>query len=188
MKALFLLVFAAAVFGMCFAVDKGSARLLQKAKSRDSVRLPLRYPILSVCAFLCALIAGIHGIHSKSPLFICAAVCFLGVGIYGLYAYHNMKITYDEQGFLLKNGKFSKKFAFGDIAYQRVAITKRACCLVLCTKEDEVVLYSYMQGFEPFLQAAYLGYCKANGLDPEAQEWHNPSDHRWFPDDIDAEK
>ncbi len=188
MKPLFLILFAAFVFGLCFGVDKGSARLLRKAKNRTSVRLPLRYPLLSVLAFVCALIVGVHGIRSKSPLFLIAAVCFLGVGIYGLYAYHNMRITYNKEGFFFQNGRFSKKFSFGDIAYQRVAITRRGCCLVLCTQEEEVVLYSNMQGFSPFLEAAYLGYCRAKGLDPEAQPWHDPEEHRWFPDDIDAEK
>ena len=60
--------------------------------------------------------------------------------------------------------------------------------LVLCLGEAEVVLYSNMQGFSPFLEAAYLAWCQAKQLDPQAQDFHNPADYRWFPDQPEKER
>ena len=84
--------------------------------------------------------------------------------------------------FTFRRGRLRQAFQFVDISGQRVAITRRGCCLVLCLGEAEVVLYSNMQGFSPFLEAAYLAWCQAKQLDPQAQDFHNPADYRWFPD------
>ena len=69
---------------------------------------------------------------------------------------------------------------------QGVGIVRlRTVCLVLCTEEGNVVLYNNMQGFSAFLETAYTNWCRQRGLDPQAQDWHNPADHRWFPDQPD---
>lgn len=182
MKYLLLLLFAALVFGLCFLADKGLNRLRHWAVQRPAVRLPLRYPLLSAILLLVAALAAAYGISAKSPLFGCAAALFVGVAIYSLHSYRSTRIDYTDTDFTFRSGKVRHTFRFSEIDGQRVAISKHTSCLVLCLGPDEVVLYSNMQGFSPFLEAAYRGWCQAKGLDPHAQAWHDPSDHRWFPD------
>lgn len=182
MKYFFLLLFAALVFGLCFLVDKLTGRLRKKAGLSPVVRLPLRYPVAAALLTLTAVGAGIYAVVKHSGLFGGVAAVLLALAVYFLYCYGQMGIDYDEERFTFRKGKVSQKFAFGDIDGQRVAVSRRSFCLVLCLGKDEVVIYGNMQGVQPFLNTAYQGWCRAKGLDPEAQDWHNPADFRWFPD------
>ena len=98
---------------------------------------------------------------------------------------HRTGIDYTSDCFTFRAGSQLKTFSFSQIQGQRVAISRRTVCLVLCTEEGNVVLYSNMQGFSAFLETAYTNWCRQKGLDPQAQDWHNPADHRWFPDQPD---
>ncbi len=182
MKYAFLLLYAALIFGMCFLCDKIISALFRWAKNRKTVRLPLRYPLVSALLVLVAAGVGVYAVCSKSLLFGLAAVVFLGVAICAFCAYRSTEITYDQELFQFRKGSIQKTFYFRDIVGQRADVTRRVKCLVLCIGENDVVLYSNMQGYEPFLTTAYKSWCAARSLDPEKQDWHDPEDTRWFPD------
>lgn len=182
MKYFFLLLFAALVFGLCFLVDKLTGRLWEKAVRSPVVRLPLRYPVAAALLTLTGVGVGIYAVMKRSVLFGVGAAVLLALAVYFLYCYRRMGIDYDGEGFTFRKGRVSQRFAFGAIDGQRVAVSRRSFCLVLCLGRDEVVIYGNMQGVRPFLDAAYQGWCRAKGLDPAAQDWHNPADFRWFPD------
>lgn len=188
LKALFLLLFMAAVFGLCFLVDKLCARIRQRAKNAPSVRPPLRYPVLAVLLALASIGCGIYGALEKNLMFLLAAAVLLGLGVYFVIYYRSTGITYTDRDFTFRSGKTRRTFPFGDIEGQRVAVSRGSVCLVLCLGVDEVVLYSHMQGFRPFLDRAFRGWCHARGLDPAGQDWYNPENHQWFPDQPGAEK
>lgn len=182
---LILLVFMALVFGLCFLVDKGVARLRRRTENASQVRPPLLYPAMSGALALAAVGCLIYGVLKGKLIYGAAAVVFLGVGIYAMVYYFTTGIRYTDTHFTFRSGKQRKTFAFDDIRGQRVAVSRKSVCLVLCLDRDQVVLYNNMQGFAPFLNRAYKGWCLAKNLDPAGQVWHDPSDHRWFPDQPD---
>ena len=48
MKYIWLVLFLAAVFGLCFFADRCIGKVQARAQRRPAVRLPLRYPLLCV--------------------------------------------------------------------------------------------------------------------------------------------
>lgn len=183
MKYLGMILFGLLVFGLCFVVDKASGALLRWAKNRPCVRMPLRYPILAAALLAASIGTAAYAISNRAVLFGVAALVFLGVAVFALYTYSSTRIDYDENTFTYRSGSQSKTFRFGEIDCQRVSINKGGCCLVLVLGLDEAVFYGNMQGFAPFLEQAWQGWCCAKGLDPDTQPWHDPKDYRWFPDD-----
>lgn len=184
MKYLLLALFAMAVFGICFLADKGFNLLRKRAEASPVVRLPLRYPVMALVLAVVAVPVGIYGFFVKNVIYVCVGLCFLAMAVWAAAHYCRTGIIYDDRAFQFRSGSVQRTFRFRDIDGQRVAIYKRSCCLVLCLGHDEVVLYSNMQGFEPFLAQAYRCWCREKGLDPEGQDWHDPADHRWFPDQL----
>lgn len=182
MKYVFIAIFMALVFGVLFLLDKLITALMRFAKERSQVKPPVRYPVGAVLLVLLAVGVGIYAARVKSILFAAAAVTFLGIAIWAWIYYKNTSITYNEETFCFHSGSVKKTFSFAHIDGQRVDVTRKTKCLVLCIGQDDVVLYSNMQGYEPFLRQGYLSWCKAKGLDPEAQSWHDPKQSQWFPD------
>lgn len=188
MKYLFLLLFAALVFLLCFLVDRGVGAIRRRASNAPQVRLPLRYPLTAGILIVAALGVGIYALWRRSWTFAAVALCFAGVAGYTLYCYLGTRIDYDRETFTFRSGKTERTFRFCDIDGQRVAVSKRNCCLVLCLGRDEVVLYGNMQGFHPFLEAAFEAWCLGRGVSPEEQTWRNPANHQWFPDQPEEEE
>lgn len=187
MKLLFCALFAGLIFGACFLVDRGIAAVKGRAGQSGVVRMPLRYPVLAGVLILGAAVLAFTAWQRKSLLYGLAGAVFAAVAVYALYAYCTTSIRYGKTAFTFRRGRLRREFQFGEISGQRVAVTRRGCCLVLCLGESEVVLYSNMQGFSPFLEAAYLAWCQAKQLDPETQEFYHPADYRWFPDQPEKE-
>ena len=185
MKYIWLVLFLAAVFGLCFFADRYIGKVQARAQRRPAVRLPLRYPLLCVLLLLVAPVSAWYGVTHAAPLFVAGAVLLAGISLYAAWTYHRTGIDYTSDCFTFRAGSQLKTFSFSQIQGQRVAISRRTVCLVLCTEEGNVVLYSNMQGFSAFLETAYTNWCRQKGLDPQAQVWHNPADHRWFPDQPD---
>ena len=150
------------------------AFLQTDALARCRRGLPLRYPLLCVLLLLVAPVSAWYGVTHAAPLFVAGAVLLAGISLYAAWTYHRTGIDYTSDCFTFRAGSQLKTFSFS-----------RTVCLVLCTEEGNVVLYSNMQGFSAFLETAYTNWCRQKGLDPQAQDWHNPADHRWFPDQPD---
>lgn len=187
MKYVLLVLFLAAVFGLCFLADRGIGKVQAWAQRRPVVRLPLHYPVLSLLLLLAAPVSAWYGLTHAAPLFFVGAVLLAGISLYAAWTYRRTGIDYTGDHFTFRSGRQKKTFQFRQIQGQRVAISRGKSCLVLCTEEGNVVLYSNMQGFTAFLEVAYAGWCRQRGLDPQAQDWHDPQDHRWFPDQPDEE-
>lgn len=152
---------------------------------RPVVRLPLRYPILSALLLGAVIPCAWYGIAGKAPMFLAGAVLLAGMSLYAISTYRKTGIDYTEDGFTFRAGRQTARFRYAQILGQRVSIARRSVCLVLCTEAGNVVLQNNMQGFTRFLEAAYAGWCRQKGLDPQGQSWHDPADYRWFPDQPD---
>ena len=184
MKYLVLLLFMGLCFVFCFLMDKVLSAFMARARERSQVKPPVRYPVLSVVLTLAGLGVLVYGIVKKDWRFQLISPVFLAIAVYGFWYYATTGITYEGDSFTFRLGRTCREFSFGDIRYQRVNVSKKTVCLVLRLGEadPELVLYSNMQGYEPFLRHGWLAWCQAKGLDPEDQAWHDPADHRWFPD------
>lgn len=183
MKYAILAVFIALAFGLCFLGDKLFGLVLARVRNRKRVLPPLRYPVLSGVLLLAALGSGIFGIRWGKPLYVVVAAVFLATAIGTLIYYRSTGITYDKETFTFYRGSTRETFRFDQIRGQRSDVTLKVKCLVLCVADKDVVLYSNMQGYTPFLTQAYESWCRAKELDPLAQDWHDPADTRWFPEE-----
>ena len=79
MKYIWLVLFLAAVFGLCFFADRCIGKVQARAQRRPAVRLPLRYPLLCVLLLLVAPVSAWYGITHAAPLFVAGAVLLAGI-------------------------------------------------------------------------------------------------------------
>ncbi len=187
MKYAILLGFMALAFGLCFLGDKVVTAMVNRAKNRKRVMPPLRYPVMAVVLALAGGAVAWYGLSIHKPLYMVVAAVFLAVAVWSAVYYCTTGITYDGESFTFRRGSFRKTFRFDQIRGQRSDVTMKIKCLVLCVEDQDVVLYSNMQGYVPFLTCAYESWCRAKGLDPTNQDWHDPADTRWFPEEAEEE-
>ncbi len=183
MKYVILVAFMALAFGLCFLGDKVITIIVTRAKNRSRVMPPLRYPVLAGVLTLVAVVAAVYGFGAEKVLYLAVAAVFLAVAVWAVVYYCTTSITYDAKTFTFRRGNLRQSFRFDQIRAQRSDVTLKVKCLVLCVEDKDVVLYSNMQGYTPFLTQAWESWCKARGLDPNQQDWHDPADTRWFPDE-----
>lgn len=188
MKYVILVIYAALIFGLCFVVDKVTGWIIRRCQERDTVKPPLRYPVLTCVLLAAAAGLVVYAIHVRKLQYLLGTGVFLAVAVYALVYYRSTEITYNKTSFVFHRGKQKARFHFADIVGQRADVTRKTKCLVLCIGDDQVVVYSNMQGYRRFLTQAYESWCQAKGLDPAAQPWHDPADTRWFPDMPDDEE
>ena len=94
MKYIWLVLFLAAVFGLCFFADRCIGKVQARAQRRPAVRLPLRYPLLCVLLLLVAPVSAWYGVTHAAPLFVAGAVLLAGISLYAAWTYHRTGIDY----------------------------------------------------------------------------------------------
>ena len=95
MKYIWLVLFLAAVFGLCFFADRCIGKVQARAQRRPAVRLPLRYPLLCVLLLLVAPVSAWYGVTHAAPLFVAGAVLLAGISLYAAWTYHRTGIDYN---------------------------------------------------------------------------------------------
>ena len=181
-----IILVAAATFGLCFLFDKGFQKVFRRKKqyrSGLSVRLNKMYSIIGVClSFLgvCAIVTG--STDTDSLLYGGVIVLLLGIS---LCIYHvSSGIFYDEDSFVCTAfGKKDRTYRFEEIRSQKLYASTGGSLIVelLMADKTAVSVHTTMVGAYPFLDAAYLGWCRQTGRDPEACDFHDPANHLWFP-------
>ena len=181
------LIVAALVFGACFAVDKGFTKLFrsrEQHKSGLAVKLNKRYALFGL--FLAVLgIAGIlAGIGGGLGLMILSVIVLAMAA--GLIAYYlSFGIYYDADSFIHSGfGKTSLTYRFSDIKAQKLYVIQGGAMVVELHMEDgsAVSVQTTMEGAYPFLDHAFAAWCRQKGMNPDSCEFHDPAQHRWFPD------
>ena len=192
MEFLAFLVVAAAVFGICYLVDKSFAKAFRsKAQHRSgmAVRASKTYGVFGVC--LCAI--GVLGIcvgvadNSLGLLIGGIAVLLMGIGL--AVHYLSFGIFYDGESFLYSSfGKKSVTYAYKDIREQKLYMVQGGSISVELHMHDgsTVSLQSTMDGIYLFLDTAFAGWCLQTGRDPESCDFHDPSKSWWFPHEEEA--
>ena len=183
--AVYLLVIAA-VFGLCYFFDKGFQKLFRSKTQHRSglaVRLNKMYSIAGVLLSVLGVMAMING-SADGNILLYGGMMVLLLGI-GLSVYHlSFGIFYDEESFVYTSfGKKEITYRFSDIRGQKLYVITGGSIVVELHMADgkTVSVQTTMSGAYPFLDAAFSGWCLQTGKDPETCDFHDPSNHLWFP-------
>jgi len=181
-----ILLMAAVIFGICYLVDKTFTKLFRsKAQHRSgkAVRLSKRYGVFGVMLSVLGIMAICVG-GSGEPVLVWGGIFVLLMGI-GLAVYYlSFGIFYNEDSFL--HSRFGKKdvvYPYAEIQGQKLYLVQGGNIIVELHMQDgtAVSLQSSMDGIYPFLDAAFAAWCRQTGRDPEACDFHDPSQSLWFP-------
>ena len=185
MHFMVFLLAAAAVFGICYLVDKRfTAAFRSKAQHRSglAVRVSKMYGIMGTALCILGVLAIMAGI--RNILLLAGGVIVLAMGA-AMAAYYLTKgIFYDGESFLISGlGKKTITHAYKDIREQRLYIVQGGNVIIELHMHDgtAVSLTSNMEGVYPFLDTAFAGWCLQTGRDPQSCSFHDPSNHWWFP-------
>jgi hypothetical protein len=181
------LILAAAVFGLCFILDKGFARLFrgkQQHKSGLAVKPGKRTAVLGLFLMLLGVAGVLGGISSGTAMLVMSLVMLLLGG--GLVVYYlSFGIYYDEETFLVSSfGRQDRVYRYEQIREQQRFVVQGGSVIVELHMENGscVTVQTTMDGAYPFLDYAFARWCARKGMDPEACEFHDPAQHRWFPE------
>lgn len=187
MEYLAVILVAAAIFGLCYLVDKGFTKLFRSQAQHRSglaVRLSKRYGsgglILSVLG-LAAVFAGING--QDGWVLIAGGSIIIATGICLTVYYISFGVFYDENGFILSRfGKPSVTYTYKDIRAQQLYNNQGHTLIELHLADgNALLLQSTMTGVYPFLDFAFDIWCRQNGYRAEDCSFHDPSKSWWFP-------
>lgn len=179
-------IIAAAVFGICFLVDKGFTKIFRSQSQHHSgtaVRLNKRYGsiglILAVFG-LAVLFAGLPG----NWLFIGAGILIMALGIGLVVYYMTFGVFYDDEGFVLTTfGKRSTTYRYGQIRGQQLYVTTGNQTVIEIIMKDGRTfhLQSAMSGVYEFLDHAFAAWLMETGKALNECDFHDPKNSCWFP-------
>ena len=181
-----ILLIAAAVFGLCFAVDKAFAKLFRsKAQHRSgmAVRANKRYGLFGVILSVLGIMAVCVGI-ADGPVLLWGGIVVLLMGAALAVYYLSFGVFYDGETFLLSRfGKKEVTYRFSDIKGQKLYMVQGGNVIIELHMADgnTVSLQSTMDGVYPFLDTAFAAWCLQTGRDPRSCDFHDPSQSLWFP-------
>ena len=186
MSVVFILLVAAAVFGLCFAVDKLFTKLFRsRAQHRSgmAVRASKRYGIFGVMFSVMGILGIITGMVGEQVL-LWAGVVVLLMGIGLAVHYLSYGIFYDGESFLLcRFGRRSQEHRYSEIVSQKLYVLTGGSTVIELTLADgsTVSVQSTMEGVYPFMDTAFAGWCLETGHEMDQCDFYDPSKSWWFP-------
>ena len=185
MEWILILPVAAAVFGICFLLDKGFRKLF-RSKRQHASGLAVRAHKRNGTAGLLLMLLGIAAmLFSEGRLLFLIGgglVALIGAGL-GIYYLH-FGIFYDNDSFLC-TGMFQKSrtYRYADIRSQQLYLLTGGNMVIELHMADgsAVLVQSNMDGAYAFLDAAFDGWCRQTGTDPSGCDFHDPDNSCWFP-------
>ena len=186
MEFIATLLIAAAVFALCFLVDKGFAKAFRsKAQHRSgmAVRANKRYGVFGVILTVLGIMAVCMGISGDKVLLI-GGIFVLVLGICLAVYYLSFGIFYDGESFLLSRfGRKDREHRYDEIVSQKLYVITGGSTVIELTLKDgsTVSLQSTMDGVYPFMDTAFAGWCLETGRRMEDCDFYDPSKSWWFP-------
>ncbi len=182
MEIIGVLLVAALVFLLCFAIDKGFTKLFRSQaqhKSGLAVRLNKKYGAFG----LILVVLGVATIFAGTWLLIAAGCIIVAVGVGLVVYYMTFGVFYDESGFVLTTfGKKSTLYRYRDIVSQQLYNSYGNILIELNLVDGRSVqLQAGMTGVYPFLDKAFAAWCAQKGIDPAGCSFHDPENSCWFP-------
>ena len=186
MQFFLTLLIAAAVFGVCYLIDKSFTKAFRSKaqhKSGLAVRAPRKYSIFGTGLILLGIFAMIAGVtHGAVLLAGGFLVMLMGVGL--AWYYLGYGIFYDGESFLFSYPlKKDRTYEYLEIVGQKLYLIQGGSVVVELHMTDgtTVSVQSTMDGVYPFLDTAFAGWCLAKGVDPQDCDFHDPRNSLWFP-------
>lgn len=186
MSTLSVLFLAAAIFGICFAVDKAFTKAF-RSKAQHRSGMAVRANKLYGLAGLILMILGILGVLTglgANVLLLIGGIVVLILGICLVTYYLSFGVFYDGETMLIcRFGKKDREYYFRDILGQKLYLVQGGSILVELHMADgsAVSLQSSMEGVYTFLDTAFAAWCLQKGIDPQSCDFHDPSQSLWFP-------
>ena len=186
MSTLFVLFLAAAIFGICFAVDKAFTKAFRsKAQHRSgmAVRANKLYGLAGLILIILGILGFLTGLGANILLLI-GGIVVLILGICLVTYYLSFGVFYDGETMLIcRFGKKDREYYFRDILGQKLYLVQGGSILVELHMADgsAVSLQSSMEGVYTFLDTAFAAWCLQKGIDPQSCDFHDPSQSLWFP-------
>ena len=185
-----VILIAAAVFGLCFLVDRGFTKLFRSQSQHHSgkaVRLNKRYGSVG----LILTVFGIAVLFAGLPdnwLFIGCSILITALGVGLVVYYMTFGIYYDDETFLVERfGRKAEVFRYSDITAQKLYIAGASFVLELYLTEGKTLqLQAKMVGFQEFMDKAYEQWLSQTGRDPADCDFHDRERFQWFPDASEA--
>ena len=185
-----VILLIAAMFGLCFLVDKGFTKAFRGSaqhRSGLSVRQNKRYATVGFPIFVIGLAAVVTAAGNKALMIGGLILAVLGMG--RVVFYLSFGIYYDEDSFLVESfGKKRKVYFYKDIVHQQMYVLQGGGTIVELHMQDgsAVQLVSIMPDYDKFLHYAFARWCEAKGLQPENCPFHDTANSCWFPEKEDA--
>lgn len=181
-----IVLLVAAVFGLCFLIDKGYTKLFRsKAQHRSglSVRQNKRYGSMGLILTVIGIASMATSAGNKTMLIggIILIVMGCAMGVYYLCS----GIYYDDESFIVESiGKKSMTYRYRDILHQQLYILQGGGTIVELHMRDgsAVQVVSSMPDYDKFLNHAFLCWCRQKGIDPESCDFHDTANSCWFPE------
>ncbi len=186
MSTLFVLFLAAAIFGICFAVDKTFTKAFRsKAQHRSgmAVRANKLYGLAGLILMILGILGVLTGLGTNVLLLIGGSVVLI-LGICLVTYYLSFGVFYDGETMLIcRFGKKDREYYFRDIQGQKLYLVQGGNIIVELHMADgsAVSLQSSMEGVYTFLDTAFAAWCLQKGIDPQSCTFHDPSQSLWFP-------
>ena len=186
MSTVFVLLMAAAIFGICFAVDKAFSKAFRsKAQHRSglAVRANKMYGLFGLILSILGIL-GILTALGVNILLLAAGALVLVLGICLAVYYLSFGIFYDGETMLLcAFGRKDREYRFDSILGQKLYLVQGGNTLVELHITDgrTASLQSTMDGVYTFLDTAFAAWCMQKGIDPQSCDFHDPSQSLWFP-------
>ena len=186
MSSVFVLFLAAAIFGICFAVDKAFTKAFRsKAQHRSgmAVRANKLYGLAGLVLSILGILGFLTGMGANILLLI-GGLVVLALGIALIVYYLSFGIFYDGETMLVcAFGKKDREYFFREIQGQKLYLIQGGNIMVELHMSDgsAVSLQSSMDGIYTFLDTAFAAWCMQKGIDPQSCTFHDPSQSLWFP-------
>lgn len=180
-----LVIVLAAVFGVCYLVDKGFTKLFRGKVQHDtgkSVRLSKKFGSIGLIVAVVG-VAGIFAGIAENWLLTAGGGLLLLIGICLIVYYMSFGVYYDQDSFILSTfGKKSTTYHFRDITSQQLYITAAGTLIELYLRDGRTLqLQPGMTGVGSFMDHAFNAWLQQTGQKIENCDFHDPDNSCWFP-------
>lgn len=186
MNVLVWLLIAAAVFGICYGVDKLFQKLFRSKAQHMSglaVRVSKRYGLFGVILLLVGIFAQ-GAVEAQGMVMRYGGIFVLLLGLGMIVYYLSTGIFYDSDGFLVS--AFAKKdraYRYNQIQSQKLYVLTGGQLIVELSMTDgsAVSVVTTMDGAEKFLDTAFSGWCRQRNIRESDCAFHDKEKSWWFP-------
>ena len=180
----FIALICAAVFGLCYLVD----RLLSRGRSKSAPERTVRQPRRAFVIGVVLLVAGVFIALFVPGLLGVGGVVIALLGAVLILSFFSFTVEYDDEGFTCRTLRGSKRYQYSQIRGEQALTTRGGIAVMLYVGDDGVELSEAMQGARAFLSHAYYAWCRQKGIEPEDCPPPAPEALVWFGQPEETEK